>query len=219
IVNPQESEATPFTVEADWSAASYYYAMAVFAKEVDLQLDGLFENSVQGDSVLAEMMEEFGIRTTFNETGIHLSKQGDPGEVFEWDFIKCPDLAQTLAVVCAGTGVHGLFTGLKTLKIKETDRIKALQNELAKVNSWFNLLPENITKDAATEHYLVEGKAAAWQQIPVFETYEDHRMAMAFAPLAMLGEIKIEEPGVVVKSYPDFWEDLKGLGFEIIPVR
>ncbi len=214
VVKPQAYEARPFTVEADWSAASYYYAMAVFAKEVDLQLDGLFENSVQGDSVLAKMMEEFGIRTTFNETGIHLSKQGEAGEVFEWDFIKCPDLAQTLAVVCAGTGVHGLFTGLKTLKIKETDRIKALQNELAKVNAWFNLLPESITKDAATEHYLVEGQAA-WQETPVFETYEDHRMAMAFAPLAMLGEIKIEEPGVVIKSYPDFWEDLKGLGFEV----
>ena len=214
-VKPQQYQAKPFTVEADWSAASYYYAMAVFAEEVDLQLDGLFENSVQGDSVLAEMMQEFGIQTTFNETGVHLSKKQVSQEVFEWDFIQCPDLAQTLAVICAGAGVNGLFTGLKTLKIKETDRIKALQNELGKVNAWFNLLPDHITKDTK-EHYLLEGKAS-WDETPVFPTYEDHRMAMAFAPLAMLGEIKIEEPNVVIKSYPDFWSDLEQLGFVVAP--
>jgi 3-phosphoshikimate 1-carboxyvinyltransferase len=216
-VAPQQYLAKPFTVEADWSAASYYYAMAVFAEEVDLQLDGLFENSVQGDAVLAEMMKDFGITTTFNKTGIHLSKTSAPNEVFEWDFIECPDLAQTLAVICAGAGVHGLFTGLKTLKIKETDRIKAIQNELGKVNAWFSLLPVNITKDT-NEHYLLEGNAH-WDTPPLFSTYEDHRMAMAFAPLAMLNEIRMEDPEVVVKSYPDFWEDLIKLGFEVEAVH
>jgi 3-phosphoshikimate 1-carboxyvinyltransferase len=212
-VAPQEYQARSFTVEADWSAASYYYAMSVFAEKVDLQLNGLFEQSVQGDAVLAEMMSSFGIKTTFNETGIHLSKYQAPEAVFEWDFIECPDLAQTLAVICAGAGVHGLFTGLKTLKIKETDRIKALQNELAKVNAWFSLLPNHITKDT-NEQYLLEGEAH-WDTPPVFSTYEDHRMAMAFAPLAMINEICIEDPNVVVKSYPDFWKDLQKLGFEV----
>lgn len=212
-IKPQEYEAKPFTVEADWSAASYYYAMAAFAEEVDLELDGLFEESVQGDAVLSEMMESFGVKTTFTSTGVRLEKSGKAEEVFEWDFIECPDLAQTLAVICAGTGTPGLFTGLKTLKIKETDRIKALQNELGKVNSFFSLLPESVSK-SKQEHYLVEGQAQ-WDTAPVFATYEDHRMAMAFAPLAMKGQIKIEEPDVVVKSYPDFWKDIGSLGFEV----
>jgi 3-phosphoshikimate 1-carboxyvinyltransferase len=216
-IKPQKYQAKAFTVEADWSAASYYYAMAVFAKEVDLELDGLFENSVQGDSVLVKMMEDFGIQTTFTESGIRLTKKGDPADVFEWDFIECPDLAQTLAVICAGTGAHGLFTGLETLKIKETDRIAALQNELGKVNSFFSLLPTHITKDT-DEQYLLEGKSN-WEEPPTFATYEDHRMAMAFAPFAIIGDIHIEDPSVVQKSYPDFWKDLKSLGFEINSVN
>ncbi len=216
-IAPQKYQARPFTVEADWSAASYYYAMAVFAKEVDLELDGLFENSVQGDSVLVKMMEGFGIHTSFTESGIRLTKNAVPGDVFEWDFIECPDLAQTLAVICAGAGTHGLFTGLETLKIKETDRIKALQNELAKVNSFFTLLPSHINK-GTNEQYLLEGKAN-WEKVPTFATYEDHRMAMAFAPFAMLNDIQIEDPSVVIKSYPNFWKDLKNLGFEINSVN
>ncbi|MCB0653855.1 MAG: 3-phosphoshikimate 1-carboxyvinyltransferase [Saprospiraceae bacterium] len=212
-IAPQKYKARPFKVEADWSAASYYYAMAVFAEKVDLELEGLFEHSVQGDAVLAEMMNGFGIQTTYTAQGIRLSRNAPPEDVFEWDFIECPDLAQTLAVVCAGAGIHGLFSGLKTLKIKETDRIKALQQELGKVKTWFNLLPPQITKDTK-EYYLLEGRAE-WDVPPVFSTYEDHRMAMAFAPLAMMGKILIEEPMVVVKSYPDFWNDLKKLGFEI----
>jgi len=210
----QKYQPRPFTVEADWSGASYYYAIAAFAEQVDLQLDGLFEESVQGDSVLVEMMEQFGIQSTFNETGVHLTKtSADLPPVFEWDFIKCPDLAQTIAVICGGLGVQGLFTGLKTLRIKETDRIAALQNELAKMQVYLSALPKRFAPKSDKEYFMIDGKAVV--DNPTFPTYEDHRMAMAFAPLAQLGQINIEEPKVVDKSYPLFWKDISTLGFEV----
>ena len=214
-INPQDYRAKAFTVEADWSAASYYYAMAVFADELDLQLNGLFKDSVQGDAVLAPMMEKFGIKTDFNAQGIRLTKSGAAiPPVFEYDFLECPDLAQTLAVVCAGVGVHGVFTGLETLRIKETDRIAALKNELAKVQAFLSKLPEKFSKKSGKQFFQIEGKAVV-ENAPTFATYEDHRMAMAFAPLAMFGNIRIEEPEVVRKSYPNFWRDLTELGFEV----
>lgn len=210
-VAPQAYKAKPYKVEADWSAASYYYALAAFADDLDLQLDGIWEDSVQGDSVLSKMMNAFGVQSTFNETGVHLNKSRAPMQSeFEWDFIRCPDIAQTLAVVCAGLGVKGSFTGLETLRIKETDRIDALHNELEKVAAYFEL-DEEKSIEKGQEYFSTNGQAVISN--PTFETYEDHRMAMAFAPLAMLGHIKIEEPMVVVKSYPKFYEDFEKLGF------
>lgn len=208
-IAPQEYVGRPFTVEADWSAASYHYALAAFADEVDLQLNGLFKASVQGDAVLAEMMSHFGVQTSYNETGVRLTKVGQPSsEPFKKDFLYCPDLAQTLAVICAGTGIEGHFTGLQTLRIKETDRIDALQEELSKVGVAFR---EDVEQEG---WYVIRGKAH-FKEVPGFATYEDHRMAMAFAPLALLHEIEIEEPEVVGKSYPDFWKDLKTVGFDV----
>lgn len=213
-VAPQKYQARPFTVEADWSGASYYYAMAAFADEVDLQLNGLFEKSVQGDAVLVEMMHQFGIKSTFNEQGVHLSKtKEDIPPIFEWDFIRCPDLAQTIAVVCGGLGVQGLFSGLKTLRIKETDRIAALQTELAKVKVYLSALPPRLSPKSQKEYFVIDGKAEV--DNPTFPTYEDHRMAMALAPLAQFGRINIEEPKVVEKSYPLFWKDIATLGVDI----
>jgi len=129
-IEKQAYQAKDFTVEADWSAASYYYALAAFSKDLNLHLGGLFEDSLQGDSVLAEMMTQFGVDTEYVADGVILTK-GKPSSVdsFQWNFINCPDIAQTLAVVCGGLGVNGYFTGLSTLKIKETDRVQALQNE------------------------------------------------------------------------------------------
>ncbi len=207
IIRPQEYQPRPFTVEADWSAASYHYAMAAFADELDLQLNGLFEHSIQGDAVLADMMTHFGVQTTFNEQGVRLTKTSSGNRPFEKDFLYCPDLAQTMAVICAGTGVEGHFTGLQTLRIKETDRIAALHNELKKIGVDFSEDPDK------KDWFVVKGKAQfSW--LPSFSTYEDHRMAMAFAPLAMFHSIEIEEPEVVRKSYPDYWKDLKHLGFD-----
>ncbi len=213
-VTPQDYQARPFVVEADWSAASYYYGMAAFATEFDLQLNGLFEDSLQGDAVLTEIMAHLGVKTTFNAKGVHLSKTGLPlPAVFEYDFLRCPDLAQTIAVVCAGLGVTGRFTGLETLRIKETDRIAALDQELAKVG--VKVIEEKVGADGKA-FFRIEGKAVVPTKAPEFATYEDHRMAMAFAPLAFLGKINIHEPEVVVKSYPDFWRDLRTVGFEIL---
>ncbi|MEQ8705249.1 MAG: 3-phosphoshikimate 1-carboxyvinyltransferase [Phaeodactylibacter sp.] len=212
IVPPQAYQGKPFTVEADWSAASYYYAMAAIAPAAELRLNGLFEQSVQGDAVLSEMMTDFGVETHFDEAGAILTKSADtevPAE-FAWDFLKCPDLAQTLAVCCAALGTSGTFCGLETLRIKETDRILALQQELQKINANLIELPPT----GERKYYQTQGKTL-YADTPTFDTYEDHRMAMAFAPLALQHPIKIEEPDVVVKSYPDFWKDLEKLGFEV----
>lgn len=215
-VEKQDYQPREVTVEADWSAASYYYAMSAFADELDLKLNGLFKDSLQGDSVATELGFHFGVNTVFTEGGIHLTKTGNPPtEFFEWDFVKCPDIAQTFAVVCAGQKVQGLFTGLETLFIKETDRVAALKNELAKVGVSFVKMPARFSQKSQKQYFMIEGDFK-FENTPTFPTYEDHRMAMSFAPLAMFHEIEIEEPEVVGKSYPQFWEDLKKLGFEII---
>ncbi len=214
-VAAQKYRARPFVVAADWSAASYYYAMAAFSEKCDLKLYGLSDRSRQGDSVLAQMMEQFGVKTSFRNGYAHLKKTAKAKSSFEWDFLPCPDLAQTLAVVCGGLGVAGLFAGLDTLRIKETDRIAALQTELAKIQVSLSKLSLNLFKKIDGESYGIEGKAT-FNGLPIFDTYRDHRMAMAFAPLAMLGAVKIKQPEVVEKSYPNFWEDLRQLGFVIL---
>ena len=206
-IAPQPYQNKPFTVEADWSAASYYYALAAFADDLDLELKGLFEESVQGDAVIAKMMEHFGIHTAYTDDGIRLTKQAIDIPPFDYDFLECPDLAQTVAVICGGLGVSATFTGLETLKIKETDRVDALFKELKKVGVDFIEQADGACK--------VSKKADLTQQSTTFATYEDHRMAMAFAPLALFGSVFIEEPDVVKKSYPDFWKDLEKLGFII----
>ena len=218
VVEKQDYTARDITVEADWSAASYYFAMAAFADELDLELKGLFADSLQGDAVATEIGFHFGIDAQFTEGSIFLKKTGNQqAEFFEWDFVKCPDIAQTFAVVCAGTGVNGLFTGLETLFIKETDRVAALKNELKKVSVSFVKLPAKFAQRSQRQYFMVEG-TATFNNEPTFPTYEDHRMAMAFAPLAMLHPIRIEDPSVVQKSYPQFWSDLTKLGFEISEV-
>ena len=212
-VAPQKYIAKSITVEADWSAASYYFALAAFSDDLDLQLNGLFEKSMQGDAQIVQFGKEFGIHSEFNEKGIRLTRSNEEvTPLFEADFITCPDIAQTLAVMCGGTGIQGLFTGLETLFIKETDRIAALKQELEKVGVTFSKLPKKFSKKIPKDYFMVSDKAI-FNDIPVFDTYDDHRMAMAFAPLAMFHEIEINDPEVVVKSYPNFWKDLEKLGF------
>lgn len=212
VVKPGFYEERPLHVEADWSAASYWYALAALSKDVDLHLLGLRADSLQGDSVLADMMQQFGIQTTYTDEGAHLQRSGVtlPAR-FAWDFVECPDVAQTLATLCAALGVPAVFSGLQTLRIKETDRIAALQNELAKTGVSFAEMPGQKPEHAK---YELSGKAA-WGAPPQFASYGDHRMAMAFAPLGLLGPLKIEAPEVVRKSYPDFWEHLQSVGFKL----
>ena len=211
----QAYKAKDVLIEADWSAASYYYSIASI-KEANITLEGLFEDSWQGDSAIAEIGKKFGIETTYG--GDQITIISDPGRrssLLDHDFIKEPDIAQTVAVMCAANGVEGFFTGLQTLRIKETDRIEALKNELAKVGVRLYKLPPKMSKKSGSEFYGVSGKAIS-EVVPIFDTYKDHRMAMAFAPLGMLFPIQINKPEVVSKSYSNFWNDLESLGFEIV---
>jgi 3-phosphoshikimate 1-carboxyvinyltransferase len=204
---PQEFAATVLPVEPDWSAASYWYAIAALADEAELFLPGLTQYSLQGDSVITEIMANFGVTSQFKDGGVYLKKEVKPISRKIFDLKECPDLAQTIIVVCAAVGHEATFTGLETLKIKETDRIKALQNELAKIG--VKLIEKGLLyKLDCSEKFIPERMFV--------KTYEDHRMAMAFAPLALLvPEMEIEDAKVVEKSYPAFWKDLEKVGFEV----
>ncbi|WP_411274614.1 3-phosphoshikimate 1-carboxyvinyltransferase [Daejeonella sp.] len=195
------------SVEPDWSAASYWYAIAALAEEAELFLPGLNAYSLQGDSKITEIMANFGITSQFKDGGVFIKKEHKKLERKIFDFKECPDLAQTVIVVCAALGHDATFTGLETLKIKETDRINALQVELAKIG--VKLIEKNQT-------YKLECSGKELNKAVSISTYDDHRMAMAFAPLALvLNEMKIEDHLVVEKSYPHFWKDLESVGFEI----
>jgi 3-phosphoshikimate 1-carboxyvinyltransferase len=216
VVAPGRYTARAYRVEADWSAASYWYSMAALADEARIHLGGLFEESGQGDAVVATMMAAFGVTSTYDAEGVLIEKtHGTHPEslLFEQDFLECPDIAQTLAATCAGLGVQGLFSGLETLSIKETDRIAAIKQELGKVGVTFARLPARFsTQSPDRTYYLLEGKAHwAADTPPVFATYGDHRMAMSLAPLGILGEVVIEDPEVVRKSYPQFWAHVEGV--------
>lgn len=201
-VKPQEYQPITYKIESDWSGASYWYSVVALAqdKNTKVELLGLKENSLQGDSVIVDIMTGLGVKSTFTAVGVLLEKT-EPEDSFKWDFSNCPDLAQTVAVVLSGLRIEGEFTGIESLKIKETDRVLALQNELKKLGS--DLI--ELEKD----HKYVVKHTAERTERPEIETYDDHRMAMAFAPFSMLQEVIIKDPGVVAKSYPSFWDDLR----------
>ncbi len=195
---------TNLTVEADWSAASYWFAFTALAKKAELILPRVSSQSLQGDCAIVEAMENLGVKTTFLGNNAVLSKQAYSNSI-EWNFTDCPDLAQTILPVCAAAGIHGAFTGMESLRIKETDRIVALQTEMAKIGA-------QLTEEKTGNWKLTPGKTT---NLITIQTYHDHRMAMGLAPWATRTELKVEEPDVVNKSYPGFWEDMKSLGFEI----
>jgi 3-phosphoshikimate 1-carboxyvinyltransferase len=200
-----------YKVDGDWSAASYWYSIAALADEVDFTIHGLKHPSLQGDAIVSEIYSFFGVKTEFIENGIRLTKTKVKDEHFGYNFSDCPDIAQTVAVTAAALNIPFYFNGLHTLKIKETDRLLALQNELKKCNVQVNI--ENNNSLMLTTNNL--------NTAPItINTYDDHRMAMAFAPLALkLNAITIEHPEVVKKSYPNFWNDLKSVGFIIEEVN
>lgn len=206
-ITPQEYRETSIWVEPDWSAASYWYSVAALADESELFLPGLTSYSLQGDSVITELMANFGITSQFKDGGVYLRKDPKPVIRKIFDLKSCPDLAQTLVVICAALNHEATFTGLETLKIKETDRIAALQNELGKMG--VKLIEKGqVYKLDCSERFIPE-------RITI-KTYEDHRMAMAFAPLALIiPEVEIEDPQVVEKSYPAFWQDFEKAGFSV----
>lgn len=209
---------TPFTVESDWSAASYWYQMmALHAiahpdSDTDARLDllGLFPHSYQGDSRGAEVFARLGIHTEYTPHGIRLTCSGTPVSRLDEDMVDIPDLAQTFVVTCCLMSVPFRITGLQSLKIKETDRITALITELRKLGY--------VVRSEQDSILLWDGERCPADANPVIATYEDHRMAMAFAPASLLlPQIRIAEPQVVSKSYPAYWDDLKRAGFAVEP--
>lgn len=199
MANPYKP--TTYQIESDWSGASYWYSIVALAPSAEVELLGLKKNSLQGDSAIAKIMDHLGVESTFTERGVLLTKKPAATSI-SWDFTDCPDLAQTVAVCCAVKNIHLFMTGVESLKIKETDRVYALQEELRKLGA-------ELTEVKTNEAYEVRKVAMIEESVvPVIETYDDHRMAMAFAPVGMVRPIEILEPGVVVKSYPGFWNDL-----------
>ncbi|WP_460675932.1 3-phosphoshikimate 1-carboxyvinyltransferase [Hymenobacter coalescens] len=198
-----------YAVEADWSAASYWYAMVALGPAGSaLHLPGLRRHSWQGDQAIMRLMEPLGVHTEFRTDGVCLRQlpAAERASHVAMNFTDCPDLAQTIAVAAAATGVVVDMTGLESLRIKETDRITALQRELAKFGA--ALAPEGRDMFRLSAPRLHVGGQTV-------QTYHDHRMAMAFAPLALRGDITVEAPAVVRKSYPFFWEELRQAGFRL----
>lgn len=202
-----------FTVEADWSAASFWYEAAAMADEVDLILEGLQKDSLQGDAILADIFQNFGIMSEFLKNGVRLIKVKKKLDGYYFDFSDYPDIAPAVITTCAALGLRGRFEGLKSLRIKETDRLRALKNEYKKLG--LNLEPDS-PADLVPKIEFINPQFKASTDFRI-DTYGDHRMAMTFAPLSMkLGAIRIENPDVVSKSYPQYWEHLSSLGFEIV---
>ena len=207
-VEPQAYHSTPFYVESDWSAASYWYQIVALSKEAEVTLPGLFKDSYQGDSQVAGVFRSLGVETIYKDKTVILKKNGKSVERLDYDFINQPDLAQTFVVTCALLNIPFRFSGLQSLKIKETDRMAALITEMRKLGY---ILHET---DGSVLSW--EGERCTTEEHPAIDTYEDHRMAMAFAPTCLaLPEILINNPQVVSKSYPRYWEDLRQAGFII----
>lgn len=225
-VHPGGYQEVPFTVESDWSAASYWYQMVALQgiknKKIEkqekesfntstypeIELLGLFSHSYQGDSRGAEVFSKLGVRTEYTDHGVKLTSIGVPVARLVEDFVDIPDLAQTFVVTCCLMNIPFRFTGLQSLKIKETDRIIALITELRKLGYVIRSEQDSILS--------WDGERCPAEAEPVISTYEDHRMAMAFAPACLiLPQIQIDEPQVVSKSYPSYWESLQEAGFKV----
>ncbi len=207
-VYPNNKPLKPKTlvVESDWSSASYYYSIAALSEPgTEITLSSYKENSLQGDSALADIYNHFGVSTIFDGHSVILKKESKELVPLNLNLQNAPDIAQTIAVTCLGLGVSCQLTGLHTLKIKETDRLVALKTEIEKLGGEVKITSKSLQLKQSTKI----------KDMIRIATYNDHRMAMAFAPLALKTGIVIENPSVVSKSYPTFWEDLNLIGFKI----
>ena len=213
-VEPGTYQDVPFTVESDWSAASYWYEMmALWQPQAEspspcIELIGLFPRSSQGDSRGADLFAKLGVHTAFTPRGVELTRLGVPVARMVEDLVDIPDLAQTFVVTCCLMGIPFRFSGLQSLRIKETDRITALQQELHKIGY--------VVKDEADSILSWNGERCPAEERPVIATYDDHRMALAFAPAILrLTSLAIAHPEVVSKSYPTYWRHLAAAGFSL----
>lgn len=200
-------EKTKLVVESDWSSASYFYSIvALSAVGSEIVLSSYKKNSLQGDSALAEIYRDFGVETSFEDNSIRINKiTMHQGSMIDRNLSNTPDLAQTIAITCFGLGIGCRLTGLHTLKIKETDRLEALHTELSKLGADISVTDHSLTINPSKE--IIEKVS--------IDTYNDHRMAMAFAPMALKTQLFINDAEVVSKSYPEFWKDLESLQFDI----
>jgi 3-phosphoshikimate 1-carboxyvinyltransferase len=194
-------------IEKDWSAASYFYSLVALSENGTIELPGLRIESLQGDAKTCQLYNQLGVETVETVDGIILRKKDVECTEFSFDFSEQPDLAQTLAVTCVGLGIKARMSGLESLRVKETDRIMAIRTELGKLNVH--------TEEPKEGSLLIDPKTADFSKTWIVETYEDHRMAMAFAPLLMkCSHLVIRDPHVVRKSFPDFWIELRKAGIE-----
>jgi 3-phosphoshikimate 1-carboxyvinyltransferase len=200
-IPPQEYDPIEYVVESDWSAATYWYEILSLVGKGEVFLNGLLPNSYQGDSKVADLFEQLGIHTTYMSGGVLLQSTAVNAESMEFDFTDQPDLAQTMIVTCCLKGIPFIFSGLQSLKIKETDRIAALKNELRKLGFILN--------EPGEGQLVWDGEICNPAENIIIQTYDDHRMAMAFTPAAIFYQIMIEDPEVVSKSYPNFWKDIE----------
>ncbi len=211
-VAPHPYTPIPYIIENDWSAASYWYQMVALSQTPDatVVLLGLFEHSTQGDAQISSIFQSLGVKTEFTSQGVRLSKASQPVvSHLELDMVKQPDLAQTVVATCLCLGVYFHLTGLQSLRIKETDRIAALEKEFAKLGF--------VVSDRNDSEMMWAGERCVPQTEAALDTYDDHRMAMALAPCALrLGPLRINNPQVVSKSYPNFWRDMYAAGYEIM---
>ena len=208
-VKPNTEKLKPKTlvVESDWSSASYYFSIVAMSPlGTEITLSSYKENSLQGDSVLVDIYKHFGVTTTFKANKMTLKKESLNFEPLTLNLKNAPDIAQTIAVTCFAMGIPCDLTGLHTLKIKETDRLVALKTEIEKLGGHVDITDKSLHLHASS----------SINNLVSISTYNDHRMAMAFAPLALKTSIVIEDSEVVSKSYPTFWEDMETIGFEII---
>ena len=202
VVEPKtEIDGQTITVESDWSSASYYYSLCALSPNSEIEISSFKKESLQGDAILTDIYKNLGVETTFKNTSLILKNNGEINKVYfkNLDLKNAPDIAQTISVTCFGLGIECFLTGLHTLKIKETDRLVALKNELEKLGGHVEI----------TNQTLHLKKSLKIKRDISIKTYDDHRMAMAFAPLALRVPISIEDPNVVSKSYPTFWDDFK----------
>ncbi|GAB2766259.1 3-phosphoshikimate 1-carboxyvinyltransferase [Salinimicrobium soli] len=206
-IDPVEKQSpAEMTVESDWSSASYFYSIVALSEDAKISLASYKESSLQGDKSVAGIYKQLGVKTVFNGEIIHLSKTPfKKPATLVLDLSNSPDLAQTIAVTCLGLGIKCDLTGLHTLRIKETDRLQALKNEMEKLGGEVRITADSL-------HFVPSKELKSGIKIA---TYNDHRMALAFAPLALKVPLEIEDSEVVSKSFPGFWEDLRALGFSI----
>lgn len=207
-IEPGEYHLKPTYIEPDWSSASYWYEIVALSDNSEVFLEGLKKESIQGDQALVDIYKSFGVNTKFEKNGVRITKKGEPVKTFKYEFSNNPDIAPTVMVTCAALGIKATFAGINHLRLKESDRIEGLKKELAKIGATL--------EKSGNKFILSPGEPLENIKEAEFDTYNDHRMAMSFAPLVLkIDTVKINNPGVVRKSYPGFWKDINTFGISV----